>query len=114
MDRFESALPQAFSELKHGRDVLLGTVKEAIEDLELHKKKFPNEEIKENSRWLLLSSEQKKMKPIAEIYDLELTSTTQAKSLVSDFFSFLESTDEKFEFRGENLSFKARKDSSPL
>lgn len=106
VDRFESALPQSFVDVKQGKTVLLGVVKEAIADLEFHKKRFGKGDIEESSRWLLLSSELKGLEPIAKIEDFRLTSTTQSQSVASDLFSFLENGDKVFEFQGENLSFR--------
>ena len=106
VDRFESALSQAFVDVKQRKTVLLGVVKEAIEDLELHRERFGVDEIEESSSWLILSSKLKDLEPIAKIDNFRLTSTTQPYSVVSDLFSFLERRDEVFEFRGENLSFR--------
>ena len=108
VDRFESALPQAFVDVKQGRTVLLGVVKEAIADLDLHKKRFGTGEIEESSRWLILSSKLDDIEPIAKISDFKLNSTTQPKSSLSELFSFLESGDEVFDFLGESLSFRVR------
>ena len=110
VDRFESALPQAFVDVKQGKMVLLGVVTEAISDLDLHREKFGVEEIVESSRWLLLSPKIADKKEIAKVEDLSLSSSTPIKTNVAEFFSFLESEDESvFEFIGENLSFKVQK-----
>jgi hypothetical protein len=108
VDRFESALPQAFVDVKQGKTVLLGVVKEAIADLDLHKKRFGAGEIEESSRWLILSSQLNDIEPIAKISDLRLTPTTKSENTISELFSFLESGDEVFDFRGENLSFRVK------
>jgi hypothetical protein len=106
--RFESALPQAYVDVTQGKTVLLGVVKEAIGDLKLHQRRFETEKIEERSSWLVLSSEIKGQKPLAQIYDLKLDTTTQAQSLVGDFFNFLEKGQGIFEFQGENLSYKCK------
>ena len=110
VDRFESALPQAFVDVKQGKTVLLGVVTEAIADLDLHREKFGQEEIVESSRWLLLSPQRIDKKEIAKIEDFTLSSSTPVETSVAELFTFLESKDKKiFEFRGENLSFRLQK-----
>jgi hypothetical protein len=109
VDKFESALSQAFVDIKQGKTVLVGTVEEVIDDLEFHKKRFGVEKIEESSRWLILSTELKRLEPIAQIYDFKFTQTTQVKNSISVLFSFLENRDNIFEFCGENLIFKIKK-----
>ena len=109
VDRFESALPQAFVDSRQGKTVLLGVVTEAISDLDLHRKKFKVEEIKESSRWLLISPKLEKHKALAKIEEFKLTPSTKAQHTEAELFTFLESDKKVFEFRGENLSFKLQK-----
>jgi hypothetical protein len=105
VDRFESALPQAFIDTKNRKSVILGIVEEAISDLELHKKKFKTKEIIERSQWLLLSSNIKGQKPIAKIYDIKITTNIKEQSRLDDLFNFLEDGEGIFEFKSRNLSF---------
>jgi len=110
VDRFESALPQAFVDIKQGKTVLLGVVTEAISDLDLHREKFGDGEIEESSRWLFLSHTTIANEAhIAKIEEFKLHPFTKAKTNEAELFSFLESDKELFEFRGENLSFKVQK-----
>ena len=108
-DSFESALPQAFVDVAQGKTVLLGVVTEAISDLELHKKRFGAEEIVESSRWLLLSPITDDVKAMASIEEFKLQTPTKAEHSQEELFTFLESEDEMFEFRGESLSFRVLK-----
>ena len=109
VDRFESALPQAFVDVKQGKTVLLGVVEEAIEDLELHRERFGVDEIEESSRWLILSSKLNGLEPIAKIDNFRFATTSKRYSAIAELFLFLESrSDEVFEFYGENLSFRVR------
>jgi len=103
VDKFESALVQAYVDVKNGKTVLLGEVNEAIADLKLHKIKFHTEIIKENSSWLLLSPHNQEGKALAQISDfkLEKQETQDIKSL----FDFLERKEESQHIKGENLSF---------
>jgi len=106
VDRFESALPQAFVDVKQGKMVLLGTVTEAIANLELHRERFGQGEIVESSRWLLLSSKIEGREEMAKVKDFNLSTSTPIKTNVAELFTFLENKDKKtFAFRGENLSF---------
>jgi len=108
-DSFESALPQAFVDVAQGKTVLLGVVTEAISDLELHKKRFGDKEIVESSRWLLLSPKTDDFKAMASIEEFKLQTSTKAEHSQEELFTFLESEDEMFEFRGESLSFRVLK-----
>ena len=108
-DSFESALPQAFVDVAQGKTVLLGVVTEAISDLELHKKRFGDKEIVESSRWLLLSPKTDDFKAMASIEEFKLQTSTKAEHTQKELFTFLESEDEMFEFRGESLSFRVLK-----
>jgi len=108
-DSFESALPQAFVDVRQGKTVLLGVVTEAISDLELHKKRFGDKEIVESSRWLLLSPKIDDVKTMASIEEFKLQTSTKAEHGEEELFTFLESEDEMFEFRGESLSFRVLK-----
>ncbi len=109
VDRFDSALPQAFVDVKKGKTVLLGVVKEAIADLDFHKKRFREGEIEESSRWLILSSEIKGMNPLARIYDFKLTSSSHKDTSTADLFNFLDKGEGVFTFHGNNLYFKLEK-----
>jgi len=108
-DSFESALPQAFVDVAQGKTVLLGVVTEAISDLELHKKRFGDKEIVESSRWLLLSPKTDDVKAMASIEEFKLQTYTKAEHSQEELFTFLESEEEMFEFRGESLSFRVLK-----
>jgi len=108
-DRFDSSFPQAVVDVKHGKTVLLGTVNEIMGDLEFYKNRVEDFEMQECSRWLLLSSELKNLQPIAEIYDIELKPKSKEYKSISSLFTFLESSDNVFEFQGNNLFFRVRK-----
>ena len=107
VDRFESALPQAFVDVKNGKTVLLGVVTEAIANLELHREKFETEDIIESSRWILLSPTNTDKKAIAKIESFSLEGSSD--SILDNeerFFSFLESDEVLFSFRGDGVSFE--------
>jgi len=108
VDRFETALPQAFVDVKNGKTVLLGVVEEAIEDLTLHKKRFKSKNIKEKSQWLLLSSKIEDKEPIAKIHDIKLNFKKEEINNIDELFSFLDSSRGVFSFKGRNLSFKVK------
>jgi hypothetical protein len=101
VDRFESALPQAFVDVKNGKTVLLGIVTEAIADPKLHREKFGAGEIEESSRWLLLSPKIEGVVPIAIIDELKLSSRRDTQSKTVDLFSFLENNGNDFLFKGK-------------
>ncbi len=110
VDRFESALPQAFVDIKNGKTVLLGVVTEAIANLELHREKFGTEEIIESSRWILLSPTNTDKKAIAKIENFSLEgSSASTPHNEEHFFSFLESDEVLFSFRGDGVSFEVLK-----
>ncbi len=111
VDRFESALPQAFVDVKNGKTVLIGVVTEVISDLELHRERFGTEEIIESSRWILLSATNKDKKAIAKIenFSLECSSDSSKPHNEESFFSFLESDELSFAFRGDGVSFGVMK-----
>ncbi len=109
VDRFESALPQAFVDVQKGKTVLLGIVSEVIEDLNLHEKRFGLKEKEEESRWILLSSQLKGFNPIAKISNLKFHADKENE--VSKLFDYLEQEENKeiFYFKGKNLSFELKK-----
>ena len=110
VDRFESALPQAFVDVKNGKTVLLGVVTEAIANLELHREKFGTEEIIESSRWILLSPTNTDKKAIAKIENFSLEGSSASTPHNEErFFSFLESDEVLFSFRGDGVSFEVWK-----
>jgi hypothetical protein len=117
VDRFESALPQAFVDVENGKPVLLGIITEAIADLKLYREKFRvgemeeeiEEEIEESSRWLLLSPQIEGRKEIAKINKFKLHHSIKAKNSEKELFSFLEGDDTMLKFRGEGLSFELQK-----
>jgi len=107
VDSFESAIIQAFVDIKQGKNVLLGVVTEAIDDLELHREMFGDKEIIESSRWLLLSP--KPDGAIAKIEEFQLSNSTTSKTKTSKLFSFLESNKNSFSFKRDRLSFSVKK-----
>jgi len=109
VDKFESALTQALIDVKNGKTVLVGTVEEAISDLEFHQKRFGSNKIEEYSRWLLISPKIIDREPIAQIYNFKLTTNNQAKSKIYEIFDFLSSINKQFDFIGENLIFSVEK-----
>ena len=100
-DTFESALTQAYVDVKNGKTILLGNVSEAIADLDLHRKKFNVTEIIEESQWLLVTPKIEGEKAIAQISDLKIENTND----LSDLFSFLKSNKQEHYFNAKNLSF---------
>lgn len=115
-DTFESALVQAYVDVKNGKTILLGHVNEAIADLELHRKKFNVSEIIEESQWLLLSPNIEGETAIAKISDLKIdTSKPKRKHTVNDLFTLLENQNSLEEniilssFAHNTLSFKVTK-----
>ncbi len=110
VDRFESALPQAFVDVKNNKTVLVGVVSETIADLELHKERFCTEFIEEESRWLLLSGYKEDKKALAHISDIKF-GTYDTYDAISKLFVFLEEGRQSdiFYFEGYNLSFSVEK-----
>lgn len=108
-DRFDSSFPQALVDIHQGQTVLLGTAHEVMADISFYKNRDDDLEMKESSRWLLLSSEIKDVQPLAKIYDVELGSKLKEKKSVSSLFSFLEHGEGVFEFQGNNLFFRVEK-----
>lgn len=109
VDKFESALIQAFVDVQNGKTVLIGTVEEAISDLALHQKKFGLQNIKEHSKWLLISSKLLNHKPIAQIFNIQLNINNQTKNSKSNLFDFFVAENDSFDFIGENLLFSIKK-----
>jgi len=110
VDRFESALPQAFVDVQNSKTVLVGTVSETIADLALHKEHFCTEFIEEESRWLLLSSYKEDKKALAHISDIKF-GTYGNSDAISKLYEFLEDGRQRdiFYFKGYNLSFSVEK-----
>lgn len=110
VDRFESAIPQAFVDIKKNKTVLIGCVSEVIEDLELHRELFGSLAKMEESRWLLLSQKLEGRKALARISDIEF-GIQETEETYSKLFTFLEegSVGDNFYFRGYNLSFNVEK-----
>ncbi|MCK4442400.1 MAG: hypothetical protein KAU90_10365 [Sulfurovaceae bacterium] len=109
VDKFESALVQAFIDVQNSKTVLIGAVEEAISDLKLHQKRFGSDKIEEYSRWLVISPKLIDREPLAHIYNFKLTTENQIETKIDELFSFLGSRDEKFDFIGENLTFSVKK-----
>ncbi|NEW61718.1 hypothetical protein GSY74_10510 [Sulfurovum sp. bin170] len=107
VDRFESAIPQAFVDVKNGKTVLLGMVDEATEDLELYRDRFQCETITESSRWLLLLPQpQEDTPPIAQIIDIAWDESSEERGDVAKLFTFLEEGEGVFDFKQNSLSFR--------
>jgi len=109
VDRFESALPQAFVDVKNGKEVLIGLVDEATEDLDLYRDRFQCQEIEESSRWLLLSPKKENIQAIAKIESISWSEDGYKKSKIEKLFKFLEEGEGVFEFQQNNLSFLVKK-----
>jgi len=110
VDRFESAIPQAFVDVKKNKTVLLGYVTEVVEDLALHTKLFAGLAKVEESRWLLLSPKVEEKKALAHISNIQF-GMQETEEMYSKLFSFLEEgvLGDNFYFRGDNLSFNVEK-----
>ncbi len=111
-DSFDSALLQAYVDVKNGKTVLIGRVNEAIADLDLHRKKFKVQEITEQSQWLVLSPKQEGENALAQISDVKIKTSEQAtKHSTNDLFDFLEDNNSQssYPFNCKHLSFVVRK-----
>ena len=103
VDTFESALLQAYVDVKKGNTVLLGVVNEAIEDLEMHRERFGDSSIKENSRWLILSPKNKEIKALAKVDNMRVKHTQQSTGNSEMFFSFLEQGEGILTYQNHNI-----------
>ena len=110
VDRFESALPQAFVDVKNNKVALIGTVTEVISDLALHQKYFGVEPIEEESRWLLLASFIDNKEALAHVSNIQFGGYGE-ESAIARLFKFLEEgkIGDNFAFKGYNLSFNVEK-----
>lgn len=110
VDRFESALPQAFVDVQKHKITLVGSVTEVIADLSVHKSRFGNAPREEESRWLLLSKKIEGREALAHISGIKFGTYENANAL-SRLFTFLEKSavGDTFFFQGYNLSFYVEK-----
>lgn len=110
VDRFESAIPQAFVDVQKGKTVLLGSVTEVIEDLTLNSALFGSLDPIEESNWLLLSQKLEGRKALAHISDIQF-GMQKVESTHFELFEFLEQgcVGDRFTFYGYNLSFNIEK-----
>jgi hypothetical protein len=110
VDRFESALPQAFVDVQNRKTVLLGTVNEVITDLTVHQERFGIGSTEEESRWLLLSQTINTKEALAKISDIQFGNNGK-KNAITNLFNFLEEANlgDNFHFQGDNLSFNVKK-----
>lgn len=110
VDRFESAVPQAYVDVKNNKTVLLGVVSEVFEDLKVHHEIFGDVAIEEESRWILLANEFEGAEPLAKISEIKFD-TKGTKDAIANLFEFLSSVEDEtnFHFRGDNLSFKVER-----
>ncbi|NOZ90951.1 MAG: hypothetical protein GXO60_06675 [Epsilonproteobacteria bacterium] len=109
INNFESAIVQAYIDVLNNKTTLIGNVDEAISDCELRQKRFKSKDIKEYSRWLLISSNSLTEKPIAKISDIKLTTDNKSPNDITNLFDFLESSSSSFNFIGKNLSLNITK-----
>jgi hypothetical protein len=110
VDRFESAVPQAFVDVQNDKTVLVGMAKEVIADLAVHQEYFGVESMHDESRWLLLSRTIQKKEALAHISNIQFGSKGK-ENAIATFFKFLEAgqVGENFHFQGYNLSFDVKK-----
>jgi len=110
VDRFESALPQAFVDVQNDKTVLVGAVKEVISDLTVHLEYFAAEAMEEESRWLLLSRIIENQEALAYISNMQFGGYGE-ENAIAMLFKFLDEgkVGDHFTFKGYNLSFDVEK-----